>query len=83
MRAARRALAEMYGREPVLLYGSGSIPAVAMLQRHLSTDSILMGFGIASDSIHAPDECFGLDRFRRGTEAVARFLHHYAEEAAS
>ncbi len=77
--AARLALGEVFDNPPVMLRGSGSIPAVSMFQKHLGIDSALIGFGLAGDNLHAPNESFGLDRFRLGIESVARFLHHYGD----
>jgi len=79
MQAARRAMHDSFGSEPLMLRGSGSIPVVAMFADNLKTDTILMGFGLNSDGIHAPDECFGLDRYRLGIETAIRFLHHCAD----
>ncbi len=74
VRAACAALAETFGREPVPLYGGGSIPAVAMFREVLGVEPVMMGFGLRSDNLHAPDEHFGLDRMARGIEAVIRFV---------
>ncbi len=80
MAAASAALAETYGREPYFTREGGSIPVVAELKRILGVDCVLLGFGLTGDSIHSPDEHFGLDRFHEGIETAIRFWHHYAAQ---
>jgi acetylornithine deacetylase/succinyl-diaminopimelate desuccinylase-like protein len=52
----------------------GSIPVVAQFQADLGMETILMGFGLPDDQIHAPNERFYLPNFYRGIEASIRFL---------
>ncbi len=40
----------------------------------LGIGTVLMGFGLNSDSIHSPNEHFGLDRFDQGIQSIIRFL---------
>jgi len=77
MLAAATALEEVFGRSPVMYRGGGSIPAVAMFHDALGVEATLMGFGLKSDNVHAPDEHFGLDRFENGLQSVIRFFHHF------
>ena len=81
MQAAKAAMAEVRGTEPVFVRNGGTIPVVADFQNHLGLDSVLMGFGLNSDAIHSPDESFGLDRFHQGIQAIIRFHDHYAASA--
>ena len=83
MQAAKEALQAVFGREPFFTREGGSIPVVADFKTILGLDTVLMGFGLDSDSIHSPNERFGLDRFHAGTEASIRFLDAYARQAAS
>lgn len=80
MKAASRALEDVYARPPYFTRMGGSIPVVADFKHLLGLDSVLMGFGLDSDAIHSPDEHFGLDRFAEGIEAIVRFHAHYASE---
>jgi acetylornithine deacetylase/succinyl-diaminopimelate desuccinylase-like protein len=77
MTAARQALEGVYGMQPFFVRGGGSIPVVADFKKILDLDTVLMGFGLDSDAIHSPNECFGLDRFQEGIQAVIRFLDIY------
>ena len=78
MQAAKRAMGEVRGTEPVFVRNGGTIPVVADFQQHLGLDSVLMGFGLDADAIHSPNESFGLDRFHQGIQGIIRFHDHYA-----
>jgi acetylornithine deacetylase/succinyl-diaminopimelate desuccinylase-like protein len=78
--AARRALAEAFGREPVITGEGGSIPVVGDFQRILGTPVLLMGFGLPGENAHAPNEWMSDENFVKGTKAVARFWDLYGGE---
>ncbi len=82
MQAAKAALQAVFGREALFTREGGSIPVVADFKKVLGLDTVLMGFGLDSDSIHSPNEKFGLDRFHQGIEASIRFLDAYATQDA-
>jgi acetylornithine deacetylase/succinyl-diaminopimelate desuccinylase-like protein len=81
VRAAEAALAATFGVKPVLHLGGGSVPVVNMVQRGLGVDSILMGFGLPDDNLHAPNEKLHLPNYFRGIEAYIRFFHEVAQLA--
>ncbi|MGC9159173.1 MAG: dipeptidase, partial [Terracidiphilus sp.] len=74
IQAAVRALGEVWGKETVFIRSGGSIPIVGDFDRHLGTPSVMMGFGLPDDNIHAPNEKIDLKNFRLGIESVVRFL---------
>jgi len=74
VRAARSALADEYGREPVMMGCGGSIPVVESLARALGIDSLLIGFGLEDDQVHSPNEKFELRCLHQGARAHARLL---------
>ena len=78
MQAAADAIEHVYGQAPYFVRNGGTIPVVADFKDHLGLDSVLMGFGLDSDAIHSPNEHFGLDRFRKGIEAIIRFHTRFA-----
>jgi acetylornithine deacetylase/succinyl-diaminopimelate desuccinylase-like protein len=78
MRAAVSAYTEVFGREPIYMREGGSIPVVSHFQNSLGLETILMGFGLPGDRIHAPNERFYLPNFYRGIQTAVRFLHNYA-----
>jgi len=80
MQAAAKAMEETMGKRPVFTREGGSIPVVADFKRILGLDTVLMGFGLNSDSIHSPNEKFGLERFEQGTKTTIRFFAAYGVE---
>jgi acetylornithine deacetylase/succinyl-diaminopimelate desuccinylase-like protein len=74
IQAATRALKEVWGKETVFIRSGGSIPIVGDFDRHLGIPSVMMGFGLPDDNIHAPNEKFCLKNFELGIESVVRFL---------
>ncbi len=76
-RAASRAMAEVYGVEPVPSRGGGSITVIADAQKELKATPVLMGFGLERDLIHSPNESFLLDQWRKGMESIALFYKYF------
>jgi acetylornithine deacetylase/succinyl-diaminopimelate desuccinylase-like protein len=52
----------------------GSIPIVGKLAEVSGAETVLMGFGLDEDNVHAPNECFGLKRFEQGFLTVGTLL---------
>ena len=71
MRAAARALGRVFDREPVFTRMGGSIGVVPALAREIAQSVVLMGFGLAGDRIHSPNENFDLANYDRGMRAIA------------
>ena len=78
-KAASRAMAKTWGKEPIPTREGGSIPIVALFQKELGLDSILMGFGLQEDAIHSPNESYGLFNYYRGIETISYFYQYFAE----
>jgi acetylornithine deacetylase/succinyl-diaminopimelate desuccinylase-like protein len=79
VQAATRALHEVWGKDTVFIRSGGSIPIVGDFDRHLGVPSVMMGFGLPDDNIHAPNEKFNLTNYELGIRSVIRFL----EEASN
>lgn len=77
--AARRAMRDSWGKDPIPTRGGGSIPIVALFEKELGVKSILMGFGLDIDALHSPNESYGLFNFYKGIETIPHFFRHYAE----
>lgn len=73
VRAARQALREAYGKEPVLIRMGGSIPVVETLGRVLGAPVVLLGFGLPDENFHAPDEHFHLENFDGGLRTLCAY----------
>ncbi len=72
--AAAAAMKEIFGKETVYIRSGGSIPIVGVFDQYMGIPSVMMGFGLPDDNLHAPNEKFHLPNFYRGIEAVARYL---------
>ena len=72
--AAEAAMREVFGKETVFVRGGGSIPIVGDIERHLKIPSVMMGFGLPDDNLHAPNEKFHIANFHRGIESLIRML---------
>jgi acetylornithine deacetylase/succinyl-diaminopimelate desuccinylase-like protein len=75
--AARRALAEAFGKEPVIVGEGGSIPVVGDFQSILGAPVLLVGFGLPGENAHAPNEWISVENFERGMRAMARLYEEY------
>ena len=72
--AAAAAMKQIFGKETVYIRSGGSIPIVGVFDENLGIPSVMMGFGLPDDNLHAPNEKFHLPNFYRGIDAVERFL---------
>jgi acetylornithine deacetylase/succinyl-diaminopimelate desuccinylase-like protein len=74
IKAATRALKQVWGKDTVFIRSGGSIPIVGDFERHLKIPSVMMGFGLPDDNLHAPNEKFHIANFYRGIESVISFF---------
>ena len=77
--AAEKAMETTYGTRPIPTRSGGSIPIVAGFEKILGTKSILMGFGLGSDDIHAPNENYPLEQFFKGIETIPYFYEYFSK----
>ena len=78
-KAAEKAIVETFGKKPLPFYSGGSIPIISGFESILGIKSLLIGFGLAEDAIHSPNESFGLGQFERGVETIPLFYKYFAE----
>jgi len=77
--AATRALKEIWGKDTVFIRSGGSIPIVGDFKRYLKLLSVMMGFGLPDDNLHAPNEKFHIANFHHGIESIIRFWEETAK----
>jgi acetylornithine deacetylase/succinyl-diaminopimelate desuccinylase-like protein len=74
IKAATEAMKAVFQKDTVFIRSGGSIPIVAEFNKHLNIPSVMMGFGLPDDNLHAPNEKFHLANFYRGIESIVRFM---------
>ncbi|HEY0759345.1 MAG TPA: dipeptidase [Acidisarcina sp.] len=74
VKAAVKALHEVWKKDTVFIRSGGSIPIVGDFERGLKIPSVMMGFGLPDDNLHAPNEKFHIANFYRGIESVILFF---------
>jgi acetylornithine deacetylase/succinyl-diaminopimelate desuccinylase-like protein len=72
--AATEALHDTFKKETVFIRSGGSIPIVTDFQDVLKIPSVMMGFGLPDDNLHAPNEKFHIPNFHRGIETICLFF---------
>ncbi|WP_173918297.1 dipeptidase [Halobacillus sp. Marseille-Q1614] len=71
---AADAYEKVYGVRPLFPKEGGSIPIVEVFARVLDAPVVLMGFGLNTENLHAPNEHFHLENFTKGIETVCEYL---------
>lgn len=74
VQAAKDAMKEVFRKDTVFIRSGGSIPVVADFEKNLHIPSVMMGFGLPDDNLHAPNEKFHIPNFYRGIESIIRFF---------
>jgi acetylornithine deacetylase/succinyl-diaminopimelate desuccinylase-like protein len=76
--AAKRSVEAVFGRPAALIGNGGSIGAASVFARRFSCPQIMLGFGLPTDAIHAPNEHIDVWRLVSGAKTIARFYDELA-----
>jgi acetylornithine deacetylase/succinyl-diaminopimelate desuccinylase-like protein len=79
VKALRDALTTVWGKPPVYKREGGSIPVVVDMKKILGVESVLSGFGLPDDNLHAPNEKLHLPTWYLGIEALTHFFFNLSE----
>ncbi|MHB1021053.1 MAG: dipeptidase [Acidobacteriaceae bacterium] len=74
IKAATEAMHDVFKKDTVFIRSGGSIPIVGDFERHLKIPTVMMGFGLPDDNLHAPNEKFHIANFHRGIESIILFF---------
>jgi acetylornithine deacetylase/succinyl-diaminopimelate desuccinylase-like protein len=78
IRVAAAALERACGTPPVLMRLGGTLPLLSVLADR-GVPTIVSGFVLDADAIHAPNESFRLESLRMGERAAAELYHGLAD----
>jgi len=81
--AAIWAYQKSFGTVPAFLRSGGTIPVLDTFQQVLELPTVLMGFALPDDRIHAPNEKFHLPNFFRGIETSIWFSGRHGRARVS
>jgi acetylornithine deacetylase/succinyl-diaminopimelate desuccinylase-like protein len=79
VKASTEAMHEVFKKDTVFIRSGGSIPIVTDFQDVLKIPSVMMGFGLPDDNLHAPNEKFHIPNFYRGIESICLFFEKLGE----
>jgi len=77
--AAAEVLTDLYAKAPYRTRVGGSIPVMTTLLDTLGVHAVMFGFSHGDENLHAPDEFFRLDEFRRGQTAYGRLFQRLGQ----
>jgi acetylornithine deacetylase/succinyl-diaminopimelate desuccinylase-like protein len=76
VQALSAGLEAVWGKKPLFYRVGGSIPVVADMQEILGVNSVLSGFGLPDDNLHAPNEKLSLGTWYKGIDALIHFFYN-------
>lgn len=76
---AAKAYEEVFGKECEMRLSGASVPIVADLVKASGAEVALIGVGLKEDGIHAPNEHFGMNRFKRGFLTIGYILGEFSK----
>lgn len=79
IQAAGRSYEKVYNVKTAFTRMGGSVPIVAVFDQVLGLPVVLMGFGLASENFHAPNEHFHLENFDKGLRVISDYLYEAAK----
>jgi acetylornithine deacetylase/succinyl-diaminopimelate desuccinylase-like protein len=79
MQAAVVAYRKGFGADPVFVRSGGTIPILDALQRTLAIPTVLMGFALSGDRMHAPNEKLHIPSFFNGIATSIHFMDALAK----
>ena len=74
IQTSAEAMSQVFGKKTVYIRSGGSIPITGLFDQHLGIPSVMMGFGLPDDNLHAPNEKFHLPNLYRGVDAMVRYF---------
>ncbi|RWL02833.1 M20/M25/M40 family metallo-hydrolase [Mesorhizobium sp.] len=79
VRAAQKVLHEATGQDPVLVRLGSSIPITAIFRELLGVQTLMFGFNLPGEDIHAPNEFFRVASIAKGLSVWPRLLEELSK----
>ena len=76
VRALAAGMEEVWGKKPFYYRVGGTIPVVGQLETILGAPSVLTGFGLPDDNLHAPNEKLTLAPWYMGIDTLIHFFYN-------
>ncbi|MCC6932384.1 MAG: M20/M25/M40 family metallo-hydrolase [Deltaproteobacteria bacterium] len=73
-KAAAQAISDVNSKPCAYILDGASIPITTELAQAACAETVLIGYGLPGDQIHAPNEHFGLDRFEKSFLTTCRLI---------
>lgn len=80
VKAFSKAFEEVFGMPCEYILEGASIPIIPELRDASKAEVILLGLGLSTDQIHAPNEHFSVNRIKKGTLIMARAFELLSDE---
>ena len=74
VKAVKEAFEDVTGHKTSYILSGGSIPIAAKLGAAANAKTVLFGYGLPGDNLHAPNEHFGVERIKLGMATVGKAL---------
>lgn len=78
-KAVEETLTDLYDKEPVIVWGGGTVPATGIFQDELDLATITMAWSQPGSKAHAPNEWYSIPDYLRGREGFALLLEKLAK----
>jgi acetylornithine deacetylase/succinyl-diaminopimelate desuccinylase-like protein len=78
VKASTAAIENVWGIKPLFKREGGTVPVVGLIKELLGVNSLMLGFGLPDDNLHAPNEKMNIPNFFRGIETFIYFMHEIA-----
>ena len=81
-KALQEAFEVTWGNRPVMKREGASIPIVTEMKEILGIDSVLSGFALPEDNMHAPNETLNFEVWRKGILTIIHFFDQFNHQMA-
>lgn len=79
VQAFAKAYEEVFAKPCTFILSGASIPIIPELAHASGASPILLGLGLDTDQIHAPNEHFGLDRLEKGAKIMVKAIENLSK----